>query len=673
MASFQMTRATRIEAAISTKPIEDAMAVLQRDMEETLTGSGAASTIRLVMDPALPEEGYCVRVDEDAVTIAYRDDLGAVYGLYFLSEKFLGVQPFDFWNGRTAKHREAAEILCGEYASPTRAVRYRGWMINDEVLLDGWHDTAEDTGEMWRRIYETILRCGGNMVIPGTDRKDDGDELSFLALDMGLWLTQHHTELLGARMFARAYPGVQASYQQHPELFEALWRESVEKYAGRSVIWAVGYRGQGDCAFWTGEKGFDTPKARGEMIVRVVERQMALVREKDPGALFCTNLYGEMMELYRDGCLNLPPEVIKIWGDNGYGKMVNRRTNNENPRVPSMPPLGEPGQNGLYYHASFYDLQAANHITMSQNSPAMIEGELAQAERNGAHAYWNINVGSIKPHIYILDLIREVWTQGHADVQAHARDYARAYYGDARVAPLLLSFSEHTMPYGPNEDDRAADQYYHFVLRHLARTLMRGEVGEGTARLFWAAGEGSLFEQAERIGERCRQAVPGWEAYLAECAAVREGLSASGAQLLDDTLILQGKLHWTGCRALRDVCLAVESVQRQAYPEAYLYTDRALRAHREGVLALEAAEHDAFQNIYREECFSNVRLTVRALETLRGWLRACYDGEHFYDWERQYLFAPGDRNIWCLTHRLNQLTDDALCDALSRVIPISEA
>ena len=53
-----------------------------------------------------------------------------------------------------------------------------------------------------------------------------------------------------------------------------------------------------------------------------------MVKAECPGAVCSTNLYGEAMELYQKGCLKLPEEVIKIWADNGYGKMVTRRQGN---------------------------------------------------------------------------------------------------------------------------------------------------------------------------------------------------------------------------------------------------------------------------------------------------------------------------------------------------------
>ena len=82
------------------------------------------------------------------------------------------------------------------------------------------------------------------------------------------------------------------------------------------------------------------------------------------------------MELYRAGHLDIPDDVIKIWGDSGYGKMVSRRQGNHNPRHNALADPDDPGLNGIYYHASFYDLQASSHIAMIPNSPELLADEL---------------------------------------------------------------------------------------------------------------------------------------------------------------------------------------------------------------------------------------------------------------------------------------------------------
>ena len=668
--SFVLACDTPILLDTHALPVQNAADVLRRDLRRCLKETGGQQALALARDASLPEEDYRLCVGDGTATLRYGGDLGAVYGLYAISERFLGIAPLADWNGLPPPVSPRQEIPAGTYESPKRAVRLRGWFVNDEILLDGWAGASGDRLGMWRRIFETLLRLGGNMVLPGTDRKDDGEELAQMASDMGLWLTQHHAELLGARMFARAYPGVRPSYTEHPELFEALWEESARRLAGRRVVWAVGYRAQGDQAFWTLEKGFDTPSQRGGMISRVIARQMEIVRAHDPNALFCTNIYGEMAGLYRSGDLRVPAEVVKVWADNGYGRMVNRRDGNLNPRVSSMP-QGEPGLNGVYDHVSFYDLQAANHLTMSPNDPRMLAGELQKALACGANAYWLINVGSIKPHLYLIDLMARLWNDGLADVEAHARQYAQTYYGSDAVGPLLLEYSRHTLPYGPNADDHAGDQYYHFVLRHIARALMAGQTREAVEALRWAADDASFSRQVFRIRRICEAGMSGWEPYVRRLEKMAGELDKRAGELLEDSLLLQARLHRDGCRALRDVCRAAERLRDGEPVDAFLLVHRALERCRDSVCALEAAQRNGFEGYYANDCFTNVRLSARVLEALRAWIRACHD-EQWYTWERRYLYAPGDREVRCRSHRTNQLTDDALAQGLMAVTPPDE-
>ena len=162
------------------------------------------------------------------------------------------------------------------------------------------------------------------------------------------------------------------------------------------VIWNIGFRGQGDKPFWDDDPKYDTPEKRGELMSALIKEQYDLVKDNDPNAVCCTNLYDETMELYKDGFLKLPDDIIKIWADNGYGKMVSRRQGNANPRVPALPQQGNDGVHGIYYHASFYDLQAASHITMLPNSTEFVSQELTDVLIHGADDYWLINCSNIK-------------------------------------------------------------------------------------------------------------------------------------------------------------------------------------------------------------------------------------------------------------------------------------
>ena len=111
----------------------------------------------------------------------------------------------------------------------------------------------------------------------------------------------------------------------------------------------------------------------------------------------------------RPGVLQLDPQIIKVRADNGFGRMVTRRRDQHCERVNSMPDPAEKGPQGIYYHVSFYDLQAANHITMLPNSVDFVNRELQQVLQNGGRDFWIINCSNVKPHVYMLDAIRKIW------------------------------------------------------------------------------------------------------------------------------------------------------------------------------------------------------------------------------------------------------------------------
>ena len=675
MSSFILSLNTRVLADESIPAVRHAADILRRDMRLCLRKGGPENTIRLTICPDQAPETYRAEASEDEITLRCGDDLGAAYALLSVSGRYLNVKPLGWWMGLKPETTDTAEIPCGSWESPAYRVRFRGWFVNDEVLFSGWHSEENARAEVWERVFETVLRCGGNMVIPGTDRGFDGHVLNEMALDRGLWITQHHTELLGAKMFARVWPDLQASYTLYPDKYEALWQESIDRYAGRRVVWAVGFRGQGDRAFWEDDAEADTAAKRGAFIGKVIRRQMELVRAKDPGARFCTNLYGEMMALYREGLLPVPEDVIRLWGDNGFGKMVSRRQNNLNPRTDAMPGENEPGDNGIYYHVSFYDLQAANHITPLQIPPRLVARELQTILDRGADTMWNVNVGSIYPHPFYLDLVSRMWETGAYDADAAAREFAVTYYGRGDLSALMTDYAESAVFYGPHEDDRAGDQYYHWPLRSLANALLRGDTEAPVDSLIWAAGSISFTDQVKKLAAAVRPGIASWRDYLDK---VRSGIRAledtdpDAADRLRDREYLYALIHQTGCEGMYCFCQACMHAIEGNVLQACLWTDRALRCHRAALSAMEGVR-GRFAHIYRNDCFSGVAVTVRVLEAVRAWLRIRGDGEYLFRWEKQYLVPREEALLSLQSHRTTQLTDEDLCLRLRGEIPLEPA
>lgn len=101
-------------------------------------------------------------MEEHELRLRCGNDLGAVYALLSISEKWLQILPLAWWMGLSPRRMDTASVPAGTaWQSPAYTVRYRCWFINDEVLLTGWHIEEGKRAILWRRVFETVLRCGG--------------------------------------------------------------------------------------------------------------------------------------------------------------------------------------------------------------------------------------------------------------------------------------------------------------------------------------------------------------------------------------------------------------------------------------------------------------------------------------------------------------------------------
>lgn len=663
-----------------TKPIEHAWRMIARDHQAVFGAAPVQSAEASVIvryareEDGCPQwaEGFAFRFYGTAVHpvlhIVGRDELGIIYGLLHFSRHVLGVDPFWFWSELPPQRREMIQLSASDYDSIQPRVRYRGWFVNDEVCLIGWKEAYPPGEEIWQPVFEALLRCGGNMVIPGTDLPRTGVHRQ-LAVEMGLWITHHHAEPLGAEMFLRAFPGKQASYKEHPELFEQLWEEAIRDQKDDKVVWVLSFRGQGDKPFWENDPGFDTPEKRGALISSVVRKQYDMVSKHVAQPVCCMAMYGEIAELFKQGHIEVPEGVIKVWADNGYGRMVSRRHGNLNRRIPALPAAGDERENGVYYHVTFHDLQASNHLTMFPAPAELIVSELEQAFAAGADDYLLVNSGNILPHLYTLDLTAQLWTTGQADVkeQLHAfigRNYSSHH---AEIAALYRSYSERTIAYGPHADDRAGDEFYHHPARQLMGHWLRGQT-DGDERLQWAAGPGTLLEQVRWFKERAEAAVPGWEELKQQCVQVMDGLPEEEHARLSNQLLVQIELHRSGCRGLASICEAYEAFSEGHYPLAFILASHAVWNYREGKEALQNAEKGRWEHFYRADWLTNLANTIDHAETVRKFLRIQGDSPDMFLWYKEYLMPETEKHIYLENTHRNPLSDDELARGLERVI-----
>lgn len=656
----RITTATVIQPVPEKGPVRRAADALMRDICKTCL-PGAAQGIAIRLEQAdYPPEQYTLALTGAEILLRAGDDLGFVYGLYRISRDILGVEPFWFWNDQPFTRTEGRAIPEGwRVESKPCAVRYRGWFINDEVLLNAWTLDGSPFGP-WEMAFEALLRLGGNLVIPGTDK--NAHLYRDAAADFGLCITHHHAEPLGAQMFLRAYPGLTPSYAEHPQRFEQLWTEAILAQRTHPTVWNIGFRGQGDKPFWADDPQYDTPQKRGALISRLIRKQYDMVQAMAPGMPCCTNLYGETMELYQQGLLDLPEDVIKIWADNGYGKMVSRRQGNHNPRVPALPGNQATGAHGLYYHASFYDLQAAAQMTMLPNPPSLVKRELQSALAHGVKDCWIINCSNIKPHVYTLDFIAALWRDGDVQEDAHLLDYCARYYGQDNAetaAACFHSFYGHALFFGEREDERAGEQFGNHCARMLISQWMKN-AQQPASGMKWAIDAPTLREQIVWYREKCAQAVENYCAHHWDCVRAVLTMSEPGATLMQDTLLMQAALLLNTYRGSLHAMDSLLCALDCRWLDAFYLAGQARDAYLAADCAMREREHGHWRNFYRNDCQADVKQSAWLVSMYMGMLRNNGDGPHFYIWQRRFTDPVGEADIMLLLTTENHLDNDEL-------------
>jgi len=404
--------------------VKAAIADLSRDLKQVLTEAHPESKIQLSYNPSLPSESFLRRLDGETLQITGSDDLGLIYGIYSLSENFLGIPALWYWMDHKYQSLPHVEIS-GEAAAlePSAPVwKYRGWFLNDEDLLLHWAaDRASGIDfDAYDKIYEALLRCRGNLILPGTYLFADEPAYAWAAR-RGLMLAEHHHENLGLNTF-RWPDHIPFNYFTHPEILEAAWRSAIQKKLthGTKVIWSLGLRGRGDYALWkeVPEIAGD-PAAQSALMGKILARQWEIIREYDPDPAGVLFTWMEVAELLETHPFPLPEGVSIVWADHHSGSAKIED--------PGMPRKGE----GEYYHLAMHG-HTKGHL--SPYMPLSVaKEEFVRYQQVEATSYCLINVSTVRP-VFISAEIVTKWLYSGATKESTSEGI-RSFFRDSMGLP----------------------------------------------------------------------------------------------------------------------------------------------------------------------------------------------------------------------------------------------
>lgn len=669
--TFVISRKTDVHTDNMANPVlKNAVDILQRDIQKATTGEADANQITLVLkkdaDQKVPDTFTMHYVSPRKVEIVAATTRGLMYGALAVSREVLGID--DFWYFMDTPIKKQSTVNWTDFSQhlPDFQTKYRGWFVNDELLVAAWQD-HDSKDYVWDRIYETLLRVGGNLVVPGTDKESRYHRNG--ARDMGLIIAHHHAEPLGSEMFARVYPTLEASYLKYPELFKKLWRDSILEQRGHEVVYGLGFRGQGDRPFWLDDASHQwTDEEKAKVINDTIKLQYDMVQELDPGAQCSVSIYGELTGLFNKGLLKLPQDVIEIWADNGYGKMVSRRQWDDDPRSPVLTiPNKAHRARGIYYHVTFHDLQASSFLTLLPNSPHFVAEELEKVRKAKMDTLELINVGNVKPHILF---IREVARSWRRDYQVHSeeaiiKDYVSHYYSEAQkeITTIYEDYFKAPIQYGPHDDQKAGDEFATYLIRKVVKAWM-GHYPQ-LEEMKWLTGDVSLDDQLTKVTELIDTKYAEWDRLYRRAVQVYADIMGQQPQrLFYNDMLLGIAVHACSLHALRASIQAYRHYQQAEIVHAFLGADEAVRANDEIIRLRRDNPSPKWVDFFHNDAYSNIELNAIKLRRLRSYLRVLGDGSDEDVWERKYLMEPADARVMLLSNTHLALSDDQIAKKL---------
>jgi hypothetical protein len=235
------------------------------------------------------------------------------------------------------------------------------------------------------------------------------------------------------------------------------------------------------------------------------------------------------------------------------------------------------------------------------------------------------------------------------------------------VAALFEEYALCTAQYGPNEDDRAGEELWHYPVRELLCKWMSGDKVNGLESLIWLTGNLPFYDQAKGLENLAAENFPKWDRLCERCAALRRQLDREYIQIFDDSIFLQVRLQRSGSLGTALFCESLRSYRAGDMVNAFRLASKSRDIYQEGVKALLDAEHGKWAGYYDGDCLTDIRLTVFCVDTLVSWLRVCGDGR-FHTWERDFLAPAGEKAIKLLLNKKRPLDNGMLAEGLEKVM-----
>lgn len=447
-------------------------------------------------DP-ITDERFTITVKNGKIVISAGGYLGTMWGIYTISEKYLGVNPCYLFNDLAIEKKPCAEIPEGEINSEPQGYGFRGVFINDEDLLTGWKEpgglryidcpfyNVTVPVNVMEKVVETMVRLKFNLIIPATFLDVDNPPEKALAdcvARRGIYLSQHHCEPMGVTSFTfknycdKFGKKGNYSYTESPELLEEVWAYYADKWSKYdNVVWQIGLRGLGDDRpVWQDDDPTEEQLISGaQSISRAYEKQREIIRSATGGRAkyFTSTLWMEGSTLVEKGYLKFPPDVIAVFADTSptqlYGEEYNKVKREKGSKY------------GIYYHLQYYG--CGPHL-VPQTGLKKLYYNLKLAYDKGDNSYIIMNASNVREFVFELEAYSQMaWNMPTYSNAVYLSEYCDMY-GELKtqMASAITEYFDSFPEIAPEYLKYHLSKYFNYDMRKPPEGITNFVLKEGS-------------------------------------------------------------------------------------------------------------------------------------------------------------------------------------------------
>ena len=131
-----------------------------------------------------------------------------------------------------------------------------------------------------------------------------------------------------------------------------------------------------------------------------------------------------------------------------------------------------------------------------------------------------------------------------------------------------------------------------------------------------------------------------------------------------DWLLFQTELHLSGCKGFACLYQSCFAFLESEFSLAFVYASQSIWEYSEGLKTMEVAEHGKWQNFFRADWLTNVKITIYSLDAFRKFIRTYGDDPDYFLWYKEYIMLENEKKIYLENTHRKPLSDDELARRL---------